>query len=135
VLFVVDPKREKTAIREAKKSGVSVVAIVDTNANPKDIDYPIPGNDDAIKSVALIVRAIADAVEEGYKEFGKSEKEKREKKEIEEKESSFEKDKGIVSEEIVIDVEEKLVNEAVKEENEIAIKESSADNNEDKEKD
>jgi len=135
VLFVVDPKREKTAIREAKKSGVSVVAIVDTNANPEDIDYPIPGNDDAIKSVALIVRAIADAVEEGYKEFGKSEKEKREKKEIEEKESSFEKDKGIVSEEIVIDVEEKLVNEAVKEENEIAIKESSADNNEDKEKD
>lgn len=135
VLFVIDTKREKTAIREAKRSGVPVVAIVDTNANPKDIDYPIPGNDDAIKSVALIVRAIADAVEEGYKEFGKSEKEKREKKEIEEKESSFEKDKGIVSEEIVIDVEEKLVNEAVKEENEIAIKESSADNNEDKEKD
>jgi len=135
VLFVIDTKREKTAIREAKRSGVPVVAIVDTNANPEDIDYPIPGNDDAIKSVALIVRAIADAVEEGYKEFGKSEKEKREKKEIEEKESSFEKDKGIVSEEIVIDVEEKLVNEAVKEENEIAIKESSADNNEDKEKD
>ena len=134
VLFVIDTKREKTAIREAKRSGVPVVAIVDTNANPEDIDYPIPGNDDAIKSVALIVRAIADAVEEGYKEFGKSEKEKREKKEIEEKESSFEKDKGIVSEEIVIDVEEKLVNEAVKEENEIAIKESSADNNEDKEK-
>ena len=135
VLFVIDTKREKTAIREAKRSGVPVVAIVDTNANPEDIDYPIPGNDDAIKSVALIVRAIADAVEEGYKEFGKSEKEKREKKEIEEKESSFEKDKGIVSEEIVIDVEEKLVNEAVKEENEIAIKESSADNNEGKEKD
>ena len=135
VLFVIDTKREKTAIREAKRSGVPVVAIVDTNANPEDIDYPIPGNDDAIKSVALIVRAIADAVEEGYKEFGKSEKEKREKKEIEEKESSFEKDKGIVSEEIVIDVEEKLVNEAVKEENEIAIKESSADSNEDKEKD
>ena len=84
VLFVVDPKREKTAIREAKRAGVSVVAIVDTNANPEDIDYPIPGNDDAIKSVALIVRAIADAVEEGYKEFGKSEKEKREKKEIKE---------------------------------------------------
>ena len=135
VLFVIDTKREKTAIREAKRSGVPVVAIVDTNANPKDIDYPIPGNDDAIKSVALIVRAIADAVEEGYKEFGKSEKEKREKKEIEEKESSFEKKEEIVPEEIVVDVEEKLVNEAVKEENEIAIKESSADNNEDKEKD
>ncbi|HQG58762.1 MAG TPA: 30S ribosomal protein S2, partial [bacterium] len=70
VLFVIDTKREKTAIREAKRSGVPVVAIVDTNANPEDIDYPIPGNDDAIKSVALIVRAIADAVEEGYKEFG-----------------------------------------------------------------
>jgi len=135
VLFVIDTKREKTAIREAKRSGVPVVAIVDTNANPEDIDYPIPGNDDAIKSVALIVRAIADAVEEGYKEFGKSEKEKREKKEIEEKESSFEKKEEIVPEEIVVDVEEKLVNEAVKEENEIAIKESSADNNEDKEKD
>ena len=134
VLFVIDTKREKTAIREAKRSGVPVVAIVDTNANPEDIDYPIPGNDDAIKSVALIVRAIADAVEEGYKEFGKSEKEKREKKEIEEKESSFEKKEEIVPEEIVVDVEEKLVNEAVKEENEIAIKESSADNNEDKEK-
>ena len=135
VLFVIDTKREKTAIREAKRSGVPVVAIVDTNANPEDIDYPIPGNDDAIKSVALIVRAIADAVEEGYKEFGKSEKEKREKKEIEEKESSFEKKEEIVPEEIVVDVEEKLVNEAVKEENEIAIKESSADSNEDKEKD
>ncbi|HOV97558.1 MAG TPA: 30S ribosomal protein S2 [bacterium] len=135
VLFVIDTKREKTAIREAKRSGVPVVAIVDTNANPEDIDYPIPGNDDAIKSVALIVRAIADAVEEGYKEFGKSEKEKREKKEIEEKESSFEKKEEIVPEEIVVDVEEKLVNEAVKEENEIAIKESSADNNEGKEKD
>lgn len=71
VLFVIDPKRERTAIREAKYAGVPVVAIVDTNADPTGIDYIIPGNDDAIKSVALLVKAIADAMEAGYKEFSK----------------------------------------------------------------
>ncbi|GEM_PF-486073 len=71
VLFVIDPKREKTAIREAKNSHIPVVAIVDTNADPTTVNYPIPGNDDAIKSIALLVKAVADAIEEGYKEFGK----------------------------------------------------------------
>lgn len=131
VIFVLDPKREKTAIREAKISGVPVVSIVDTNANPTIIDYPIPGNDDAIKSVSLIVRAIANAVEEGYKEFGKSEKEKKEKREAEEKEALESKKEEAILEEVVVEVEEKLVEEVVKEENEIAIKESSAE--EDKE--
>jgi len=88
VLFVIDPKRESTAIREARRSGVKVVSVVDTNANPTTVDFPIPGNDDAIKSVALIVRAVADAIEEGYKEFGKAEKKKKEEQEeIEEKET------------------------------------------------
>lgn len=130
VLFVVDPKREKTALREAKLSGIPVVSIVDTNVNPTIVDYPIPGNDDAIKSVALILRVIADAVEEGYKEFGKSEKEKKEKAEAEEKEILENEKIEKTAEEVAIEVEEKLVEEVVKEENEIAIKESSVEEEE-----
>ena len=71
-LFVIDPKRERTAIREAMAMGIKTVALVDTNTDPSDIDFPIPANDDAIKSLALLVRAISSAVEEGYKEFDKS---------------------------------------------------------------
>jgi small subunit ribosomal protein S2 len=70
-IFVIDPKREKTAVHEAKNNKIPVVALIDTNADPTGIDYPIPGNDDAIRSVALIVKSIADAIEEGYKEFAK----------------------------------------------------------------
>ena len=61
-LFVVDPRKEKIAIEEAKKLGIPVVAIVDTNCDPEDIDYVIPGNDDAIRAVKLIVAKMADAV-------------------------------------------------------------------------
>lgn len=75
-LFIIDPKREKTAIREARAVGIKTVALVDTNTDPSDVDFPIPANDDAIKSVALLVRAISGAVEEGYKEFAKLGKEK-----------------------------------------------------------
>lgn len=134
VLFVIDPKREKTAIREAKRSDVPVISVVDTNANPTEIDFPIPGNDDAVKSVALIVRAIADAVEEGYKEFGKSEKEKKEAQEVIEasEQQKAEKEK-IIEDEIVESVEDKLVEEVVKEENEVVIKESSVKEEEIKE--
>ena len=81
LLFVIDPKRERTAVREARIAGVPVVAIVDTNADPTEVNYPIPANDDAIKSVALLVKAISDAVEEGYKEWGKVKKEREEKEE------------------------------------------------------
>ena len=62
-MFVVDAKREIIAVREANRLGIPVVAITDTNADPDLIDYPIPGNDDAIRSVGLITRAIADVVE------------------------------------------------------------------------
>ena len=75
-LFIIDPKREKTAVREAKAVGIKTVALVDTNTDPSDVDFPIPANDDAIKSVALLVRTISQAVEEGYKEFDKTGKEK-----------------------------------------------------------
>ena len=61
-LFVVDPKKEKIAIAEAHKLGIPVVAIVDTNCDPDEVDYVIPGNDDAIRAVKLIVSKMADAV-------------------------------------------------------------------------
>lgn len=65
ILFVVDPTREKTVIAEAKMKGVPVVAICDTNADPDMIEYVIPANDDAVKSVELLVNAVADAVGRG----------------------------------------------------------------------
>lgn len=65
ILFVVDPKREEIAVREANRLSIPVVALTDTNCNPKPIDYVIPGNDDAIRSIALIASAVADAVLQG----------------------------------------------------------------------
>jgi len=65
VIFIVDPKKERTAILEAKKLKIPVVGLVDTNCSPEDVDYPIPGNDDAIRSVKLIATVIANAVIEG----------------------------------------------------------------------
>jgi len=65
VLFIVDPTKEKIALAEAKRVGIPVVAIVDTNCNPAGIDYPIPANDDAIRAIKLICSKIADAVIEG----------------------------------------------------------------------
>ncbi|MGO4678730.1 30S ribosomal protein S2 [Microbacterium sp. 2MCAF23] len=64
-LWVVDAKREHLAIDEAKKLGIPVIGILDTNADPDDFQYPIPGNDDAIRSVSLLTRIIADAAAEG----------------------------------------------------------------------
>jgi len=60
-LFIVDPVKERIALAEAKRVGIPVVAIVDTNCNPDDIDYPIPANDDAIKAIKLICNKIADS--------------------------------------------------------------------------
>ncbi len=64
-LFVVDPKKEHIAIMEAKRLGIPVVAIVDTNCDPEEVDYVIPGNDDAIRAVKLIASTMANAVLEG----------------------------------------------------------------------
>lgn len=65
VLFVIDPKNEEIAVKEAKKLGIPVVAIVDTNCDPDNVDYIIPGNDDAIRAIRLLTSKIADAVVEG----------------------------------------------------------------------
>ena len=64
-LFVVDPKKEKNAVDEARKLGIPIVAIVDTNCDPDEVDYVIPGNDDAIRAIKLIASTLADAIIEG----------------------------------------------------------------------
>ena len=65
-VFVVDPKREKIAVREARKLGIPVIAIADSNCDPDDIDFIIPGNDDAIRAIRLICSKVADATIEGH---------------------------------------------------------------------
>ena len=68
-LFVVDSKKEVIAVQEANKLGIPVIAIADTNADPDVIDYPIPGNDDAIRSVLVITKTIADTIEQARREL------------------------------------------------------------------
>jgi small subunit ribosomal protein S2 len=67
-IFVIDPKKETIAIKEARKLGIPVVAVVDTNCDPDDIDYIIPGNDDAIRAIRLFASRIADACVEGVQD-------------------------------------------------------------------
>jgi small subunit ribosomal protein S2 len=64
-LFIIDPRRERNAIAEARKLGIPIVAIADTNCDPDEIDYPIPGNDDAIRAIRLISQTMANAILEG----------------------------------------------------------------------
>ncbi|MBM4140054.1 MAG: 30S ribosomal protein S2 [Nitrospira sp.] len=84
-VFIVDPKKERIAIAEARKLSVPIVAIVDTNCDPDEVDYVIPGNDDAIRAIRLITSKIADAVLEGKETLSKSVAEEAEKHEVEEK--------------------------------------------------
>ncbi len=70
-VVVIDPRKEKTAVSESNKMGVPVVSLIDTNSDPTGIKYIIPGNDDALKSISLIMNTLANAVEEGYKDFEK----------------------------------------------------------------
>ncbi len=86
-VFVIDPETEKNAVREAFKLGIPIVAVVDTNGNPDNIDYIIPGNDDALKSVAVFINLIAEACLEGstifeekMRKVGVSDKPKEEEK-------------------------------------------------------
>ena len=85
-MFVVDPRKERIAIAEAKRLGIPVVAIVDTNCDPEEVDYVIPGNDDAIRAVKLIVECIANAVLEAKQgeSFAKEEEAKSEAEQTEE---------------------------------------------------
>ncbi|HRW22124.1 MAG TPA: 30S ribosomal protein S2 [Bacteroidales bacterium] len=81
-LFIVDVLKEKIAVREAKRLSIPVFAIVDTNSDPSDIDFPIPANDDASKSISLIVKTMCDAIREGLQER-KEDKEKDQKEQDE----------------------------------------------------
>ena len=83
-LFIVDPRKERIAVAEAKKLGIPIVAIVDTNCDPDEIDYVIPGNDDAIRAVKLISATMANAIAEGREgQMGAAAQEEKEKEEAE----------------------------------------------------
>ena len=84
-LFIVDIKREHIAVKEAQKLNIPVFAMVDTNSNPELVDFPIPGNDDAFKSIAIITKAIGSAIEQGLNERLKDKEEARLKQEEENK--------------------------------------------------
>lgn len=83
-IFVVDPKKEKIAVAEARKLDIPIIAIVDTNCDPEEVDYVIPGNDDAIRAVKLLVSRMADAVIEGNQGLSMAEAEEVEGEEAEE---------------------------------------------------
>jgi len=76
-LVIVDPKKEETAAREAKRLSIPVVALLDTNCDPQDTDYPIPGNDDAIRSIKVVVSILADDILAGRQKFAEIKKPKK----------------------------------------------------------
>jgi small subunit ribosomal protein S2 len=84
-MFVVDPKKERIAVAEARKLSIPIVAIVDTNCDPDEVDYVIPGNDDAIRAIKLIASKIADAVIEGKDMLAKTKEEEAETLQVQEK--------------------------------------------------
>lgn len=84
-IFVIDPKKEKIAVAEARRLSIPIVAVVDTNCDPDEADYVIPGNDDAIRAIKLLASKMADAVLEGKGIFAKSTEIKAEEELIEEK--------------------------------------------------
>ena len=98
-LFIVDHRKERIAVAEAKKLGIPIIAIVDTNCDPDEIDYVIPGNDDAIRAVKLISNVIADAVLEARQGTEVFEENSFESEETDDEENSLESNEESVSEE------------------------------------
>ena len=125
-LFVVDVCKEHIAVREAKRLGIPVFAMVDTNSDPSDIEFPIPANDDASKSISLIVGILCQSIEEGLNER-KLEKDKEPaqkdkkyiRKELETKDLPDSVIEAIVEEEEEVEVDDELVSEETEEEEEI----------------
>ncbi len=99
-IFVIDPKKERIALLEARKLGIPIISIVDTNCDPEEVDYVIPGNDDAIRAVNLITRIMANAVFEGKQGMVKAAEEAQ-----------------AVEEEIIEDTSQDLVEDVIEEEN------------------
>lgn len=102
-VFIIDPKKEDTAQREASRLGIPIVALIDTNSDPEKIDYPIPGNDDAIRSIKLIASMLADSILEGKKKF----LEGKELERLEEAEQEYEIKEAPKTSSIVAEVENK----------------------------
>ncbi|MBN3037791.1 MAG: 30S ribosomal protein S2 [Candidatus Omnitrophica bacterium] len=105
-LVVVDPKKEENAVREARRLAIPVIALLDTNCDPDNIDFPIPGNDDALKSIKLVVSMIADSVNEAKGSQPKA----KEKKEVQPKKKEKEKQETVTEEEeaIIEEFEKKI---------------------------
>jgi len=100
-MFIVDAKKEDIAVKEARKLSIPIVAIIDTNADPDMIDYPIPANDDAMRSIKLITDFVTDGILEGSKQFDQSEvdrKDKEAKEEAEDTDELAEKSEKLVEE-------------------------------------
>jgi small subunit ribosomal protein S2 len=104
-LFIIDPKRESIAVSEAKKLGIPIFAVVDTNCNPDEIDFPIPGNDDAIRAIALFLDTMSRAINEG-KSGGQADISEEELEETDEAaDDAVEEDTDSVSEEAEVKAE------------------------------
>ncbi|MFH2093089.1 MAG: 30S ribosomal protein S2 [Pseudomonadota bacterium] len=82
-IFIIDPKNEAIAVKEGKRLGIPIIAVVDTNCDPDDVDFVIPGNDDAIRSIRLFASSIADACIEGHKIYAEKQRAQTDKSEIE----------------------------------------------------
>ena len=111
-LVIVDPKKEETAAREAKRLSIPVVALLDTNCDPQDADYPIPGNDDAIRSIKVVVSILADDILAGRQKFAEIKKPKEAQKSGEKKKKG--KDKVVADlKEPLTKVEELMIEDVV----------------------
>lgn len=111
-VFVVDPKKEVACVREVNKLGIPVIALIDTDANPEVIDYPVPGNDDSIKSVQYMVSCVVEAINQGIIK-GEEEKkdEVKEEKESGSKEEKKDKNTSVAKKETAKEVAEEGVTE------------------------
>jgi small subunit ribosomal protein S2 len=122
-LFVVDVTKEHIAVREAKRLGIPVFAMVDTNSDPSDIEFPIPANDDASKSISLIIGILCQAIEEGLNE-----------RKIEKDKEPQQKDKKVIRRELETkDIPEAIIEAIVEEEEEVEIDDDIVEESDDDE--
>ena len=115
-LFIVDVTKEHIAVKEAKRLGIPVFAMVDTNSDPSDIDFPIPANDDASKSISLIVEILCQSIEEGLND-----------RKLEKDKEPGTKDKKVMRKELEKDLPIALVEAIVEEEPEVDVDEEEED--------
>ena len=122
-LFIVDVSKEHIAVREAKRLGIPVFAMVDTNSDPSDIEFPIPANDDASKSISLIIGILCQAIEEGLNE-----------RKIEKDKEPQQKDKKVMRRELETkDIPAAIIEAIVEEEEEVEVDDDLADESDDDE--